>query len=931
MLLFLLSAVLSVWLPQDVTDSVAVVSGSVYELVRIGSKRTEIPVADAIVSISDERDSVVCITDAFGHFIAEDRRPGTVHIKVSKMGYEEYSGSLECNNGINLILVRLKVNSVKLSSSVIVADAVPVTHIGDTVVFHPGSVKTMEDESVLEVLAQMPGVSIEGGTITVNGQKVKRTYVNGRLVFGDSVMAPLQSILANEVTSVKSYEELSVESRRAGLEVGNKDRVLDIATKEEIISAFDGHAILTAGIDENRTAEGSLQARYGSGLVANFFSEKFITYLTLDANNLDKESFRHDEYLRSNGSLSKYRETAGGSAGLEKYWGDRLLGSNLKLSYSYRHNYDSRRKRSASDYFNPDGSVVRMDTDTSALMSTQGTHTVRLFSEIHNKTVRNLSLYADVSVSGNSSRSENGRQNYLSSGENLSQHLTNSENKRDYSVSSSVEWSGGYGSGLVPSAYVHFSSGRMSGIQREADTLFSSAVYRNILAESGSRKAGASAGAGLSKLLSNSSQESSTIKFLLGYRYSREANDRLSTNLFPDGTTGINNANSFDYIWTDNSIEPEIHYSLNRSIWSLNLSVSPGFVFKSDREIIPADYKTGKWFFVPQIKVVGKIRNTDISAAIEHWAPQVHQFRDWTDDSNPLYLLRGNPELITEKTNTLRVSHVFPSVGKYASLILNGSFSITLDPIVSTLTYYPVGGTLPSGDLVAAGAILESFSNARHSITGHVSAKWNKRFQRIKTTVTVSPYVSVSHIPSYAGDNLIPLLKLEPQVTLSFNSRPHKQLHFGATERLGHLYSRADNGLEIMRMLDHDLRAFARWSFARVGFVNIEYQWLGYHYYGGTGVDTNIHSLNAVTGIRLLKGRMGISVSCNDILNAGSSYTQTVSSVSRQQVWQPSYGRYYLLTLSYKIRSRNKDVQYRGLMQEGGEETSPFRNRSPQL
>ena len=924
MLLFLLSAVLSVGLPQDVTDSVAVVSGSVYELVRIGSKRTEIPVADAIVSISDERDSVVCITDAFGHFIAEDRRPGTVHIKVSKMGYEEYSGSFECNNGINLILVRLKVNSVKLSSAVVVADAVPVTHIGDTVVFHPGSVKTMEDESILEVLAQMPGVSVQNGIISVNGQKVKRTYVNGRLIFGDNAMAPLQSLLANEVTSVKSYEELSVESRRAGLMVGNKDRVLDIETKEEIFSAFDGHAILTAGADENRSAEGNRQVRYGSGLVANFYSEKFITYLTIDANNLDKESFRHDEYLRSNGPISRYRETAGGSTGLEKYWGDRLLGSNLKLSYSYRHNYDSQDRRSASDYFTPEGSVFRMDTDTLALKSTLGTHTVSLSSEIHNNTLRNLSLYAIVSASDNSSHSENGRRNFLSDVDILSQHLINDGNKRDFLVSSSAEWTGGYGSGLVPSAFARFDFGRVNETQIEADTLLSSAIYRNIRAVTGSRKANASAGVGLSKLLSNTDRESSEIKFVLGYTYSRAANDRLSTNIFPNGSTGVNQTNSFDYIWTDNSIKPEIYYSLHRPVWMLNVSAEPEFVFKSDKESFPADYQTGKWFFVPKIKVGSKIHNTEITAAIEHRAPLIQQFRDWTDDSNPLYLLCGNPELTTEKTNSLRVSHVFPDAGKYASLILYGTIDLTIDPIVSNLTFFPLGGTLPSGDPVAAGAILASYSNARHSLSADAHARWQKRIQRIKTTVVIEPGMTVSHVPTYVGDNLVPLLTLEPGASFSFTARPSKQLIFGAYERLGHIYSRADNGLEVTSMLKQNLRTYIRWNYAKAGFVNIDYQWLGFFYHGNTGVNTDIHSLNAVAGIRLLKGRMGISVSCNDILNAGSYYTQTESSVSRQQIWRPSYGRYYLLNISYKIRSRDKDVRYRGLMQEGGDEPAPF-------
>lgn len=924
MLSVLLSALAAVPFMLNGADSLAVVSGSVYEVVDTGSKTVESPVENAIVSIRDGRDSVMCITDSFGQFLAEDVLAGTVHIKVSKLGYEDYAGSLECKSGVNLILVSLKRKAIKLSSSRVVAEAVPVTHVGDTVVFHPGAVKTLEDDSILEVLAQMPGVSVHGGTIMVNGQVVKRTYVNGRLIFGDTVLAPLQSLLANEVTSVKSYEELNIESRRAGLMVGKKDRVIDIVTRTEIKTAFDGHVLMTIGADETRSEGGDVQARYGGGLVANYFSEEFISYLTVDANNLDKTSFRQDEYLRGNGPITKYRETAGGSAGFEKYWGDRLLGSNLKLSYSYRHDYDSQKRRSASDFFRSDGSLIRADSDTLAAMNASGIHTVEFSSEIHNHSLKNISLYAILSASDDKSKTENGKMSVLEASDRLSEHLAASSRSGVFSVSTFARWSGDYKSGFVPFVSASFDIGRVSGIHGESDTLHTSAVYRNLRAESGSRKASASVGAGFSKFLSNNEHESSSIKAVLDYGFSRDANTRWSKNFSPDGYSEVNYANSYDYIWTSNSIKPEISYSLNRPKWNLSFSATPEFTLKSDTEVFPAEYKTGKWFFVPQLKLESKISNTEIKAGVEHRAPLVSQFRTWTDDRNPLYLLRGNPELVTEKFNSLQVSQAFPRIGKYGSLIIRGSVSVTFDPIVESMYFYPEGGTLLTGYQIPAGAFLLTYSNARHSISGETRVRWQKRYQRLRTSVTVEPGMTITQNPVFFGNDQIHLLTLQPRASLSFVSRPNKQLIFGALERLDNVYSKAVNGLEVSSVLRQNLRAYVRWTFAVIGFANVEYQWMGYKYFRATGSDTNLHSLSAVTGVRLLKGRLGISISCNDILNAGSSYTQTVSSVKREQIWQPSYGRYYLLNISYRIKSRNKDVQYRGQVQEGGDESAPF-------
>ena len=61
----------------------------------------------------------------------------------------------------------------------------------------------------------------------------------------------------------------------------------------------------------------------------------------------------------------------------------------------------------------------------------------------------------------------------------------------------------------------------------------------------------------------------------------------------------------------------------------------------------------------------------------------------------------------------------------------------------------------------------------------------------------------------------------------------------------------------------------------------------------------------------------------NDILNAGHNYTMTVSPNSRVQVWTPSYGRYLLFNLSFRLNKKNSGTEYRGELQSGGEFLPP--------
>ena len=50
-----------------------------------------------------------------------------------------------------------------------------------------------------------------------------------------------------------------------------------------------------------------------------------------------------------------------------------------------------------------------------------------------------------------------------------------------------------------------------------------------------------------------------------------------------------------------------------------------------------------------------------------------------------------------------------------------------------------------------------------------------------------------------------------------------------------------------------------------------------------------------------------------------NNYTMTVSPNSRVQIWTPSYGRYLLFNLSFRLNKKNSGTEYRGELQSGGE------------
>ena len=907
-------------------DSTATIAGTVFEQMRTDiDKWQKVPIPDAFVSVRVGKDSVVSSTDRFGHFSISGVKPGPVHIWSAKMGFEDYSGTLDASSGVNIILIELKQAHIKLASAMVVAEAKPIIQKGDTTIFNAAAVSTGDQDNAIEILAQMPGISFDKGRILVNGEPVKRTYVNGKLIFGDDSMTPLTSILASDVVNIKTYEEESIESRRYGLEHGKKDRVLDVTTRDPIISSFNGYAMASGGADFQKDIDGNTQGRYGAGLVGNFFSEKFLAYLTAHANNLGKDSFRQDEYLRSDGSLLSYEEKAGISAGVEKYWGDRLLGSNVKASYEYNCAKARKRDRLLDELFDESGSVFRTDADTTSFTSRYGRHLFGLNSSLYSESLGSFMTINRFSAADNSNISiESRSMTTASSGTVLFTHPEQYGRGRDYSFTSSNIWSGiKTANGWIPGAAASFSFSDNTGSDIQIDTMSASDLFRHITAGTASKSYSGEIEASAKKILVNDSRHTSSISFKVQAGYNYSGNFRSSFDISPAGLESPNPDNSYDYSLSDRYGHLGVFYSWAKGKTNLEISAFPGIVQKSDSEIAPTPRRTSKVFFVPHFGGSFKSGNFSVALSSQWRAPDADRFHEWIDDRNPLFLTTGNSSLVPVKSNLLYGNYVINNQQKYSSLILYYSINITLDPIVSKIESFAEDTALPGGYIAKSGSLLSSYQNADYSLLLKFNPRWEKRFQKFRTNLSLSPSVEISRDMAFAGSSPVILHGYSPSISSAIRLRPDKNLSLAASAAVKYELSRNDSGLQAMDRLSANSSLTMNYNFLKVCFFGASYRWKYNHFLNNTGINDSAHFLNAVLGTRLMKGRMGLSISFNDILNAGHNYTMTVSPNSRVQVWTPSYGRYLIFNLSFRLNKKNSGTEYRGELQSGGEFLPP--------
>ena len=120
----------------------------------------------------------------------------------------------------------------------------PASLHGDTIVYNPKAVFVQEGDMAMDIVRQMPSVKVENGIVTVMGKEIKKTYVDGKLVFGRDPLNALNNLSATDVTQIREFD--NKDSRKKLLQ-GEKVRIFNISTKSHLVNSFDTQLLESAG------------------------------------------------------------------------------------------------------------------------------------------------------------------------------------------------------------------------------------------------------------------------------------------------------------------------------------------------------------------------------------------------------------------------------------------------------------------------------------------------------------------------------------------------------------------------------------------------------------------------------------------------------------------------------------------------------------
>jgi hypothetical protein len=263
-------------------------------------KETSETLAGAHIQLKRISDSstVDLITDENGLFKAENLRPGKYTLKASYIGFTEFHKEIDVRGITDLGKLFLETESLEIEGVEVKGKALLASQKGDTTQFNAAAFKTNPDASAEDLIKKMPGVSVENGQVQAQGEQIREVLVNGKPFFGNDPRAALQNLPAELIEQIQVFDRQNDQAQFTGFNSGETTKTINIITKGNMTNGSFGRFF--GGIGSEGT--------YKVGGNYNIFNgDRKFTILGM-SNNINQQNF-------SNEDLSGLMSGSGGNRG----------------------------------------------------------------------------------------------------------------------------------------------------------------------------------------------------------------------------------------------------------------------------------------------------------------------------------------------------------------------------------------------------------------------------------------------------------------------------------------------------------------------------------------------------------------------------------------------------------------------------------------
>ncbi|WP_345264605.1 outer membrane beta-barrel protein [Nibrella viscosa] len=248
------------------------------------------------------------ITDTNGVFMLTGLAPGGYRLRATYLGFQEVNRPVRLSQDTqNLGTVVMQEDAKTLQEVKVVGRQATAQQKGDTLQFNANAFKVNQDATTEDLVKKMPGVTVENGTIKAQGEDVQQILVDGKPFFGDDPSAALRNLPAEIVDKIEVFDRLSDQSQFTGFNDGNTQKTINIVTRGDRQQGTFGRVYGGYGTDDV----------YSGGGNVNFFKGARRLSVVGLSNNINQQNFASQDLLgvSSGGGGGGFGGRGGGGRG----------------------------------------------------------------------------------------------------------------------------------------------------------------------------------------------------------------------------------------------------------------------------------------------------------------------------------------------------------------------------------------------------------------------------------------------------------------------------------------------------------------------------------------------------------------------------------------------------------------------------------------
>ncbi|MCV9388639.1 TonB-dependent receptor family protein [Reichenbachiella ulvae] len=862
-----------------------------------------------LYNLKDSSQSKYVIADVDGIFLFQKVNRAFYKLIVRSMGYKPYSRVIRVmETEMNLGNVLIDPDSKMLDEIKVEAAVVAMEQKGDTTQYNAEAYKVNPDASTLDLVSKMPGIVIENGGVTANGETVGQVLLDGKRFFGQDPLLSLNTLPADVVKRVEVFDQKSERSQFTGVDDGNTTKTLNVVTKEDRRNGQFGKVYAGYGTDE----------RYKAGANLNTFNgDRRVTVIGM-TNNINQQNFSDEDLA----------EVSGGRGGFRRGGGNLLVGAQSGITQTnaigvnFTDNLGDKVDLEGSYFFNQSNNSRDQTTNREIFRG----DSLQFYNEQQNQDTENLNhrLNARLTYNINDnnqirfrpsiSYQDNQSLNYTvgltqdEAGNRVNQTENNfKSSNQSYNVDNYL-------------SYMHkFKKiGRSASVELRTNYRNTDRenYYEDVALDSITQYLTDESDYTLSAELSYAEPVGNTSQLGVSYEisYRNRASDKNSYIVDPESgnkTYSTLLSNEFTSGYTVH--KPEINFSNSSFGKFYRFGLAYQYAELNNQQYQPetGQYHNGFSALLPF--AMGRVELGDKADMFMMYrsstsAPSINQLQNVIDNSNPLFISMGNPELDQSYSHMAMVRFNRPNPDNNTSISNFTRVQMTHNFITNSTRYAEKDSVYTSGVVVQKGAQISQPINLDGFWTVNNNTTHSIMIEKLKSNLNTSIGFNYTRLPGQIEGKSNIAHQYNGNFKLGVTSNISENFDFNIyyqvdANRVYNTSNEDANTSYMTQTTGGKLNLIFAGGFV---FRNDIY----YQKYNGLSEasDSEYVLWNMSVARKFLKNdAMEIELSVFDLLGQNQSFSQNVTSAYVQETRTEVLQQYFMLTASYQLRRFKTD------------------------